>query len=265
MNLLTCHCGSVLYGTNTENSDTDLFYITLPPLDSLLLGEGVKTIVEKTNSAAGVKNTKYDIDKTFMPIQVFAKEFVDGTPRALEIASLVMGENKQAIISVECPVGQTSMVNGVWKAKKCTNWEFSYWVWADPLIFDFISGLVKKFSTSDIPKTHSYLRYGRNVIGDKHTSPKERMHLLRILHNAREQLSTGGIQLPYSSETSEFLLKVKNDEVPIMELDKIYQDGMARVEYLMGIRSLPTHKEVAKEFQTFTTEYMKSFYLKDYD
>lgn len=87
--LFTTKFGSFLYGTNTPTSDVDLKHIVLPDLDDLLIGNQVQNIVKKTNTEKFAKNSADDIDEEFIPIQVFAKDFLDGQTYSLELAYAV--------------------------------------------------------------------------------------------------------------------------------------------------------------------------------
>jgi hypothetical protein len=83
--------GSRLYGTSTPTSDIDWKHIVLPSLDSLLLGNGVKNHDKKTNNQQNVRNTQDDVDETFTPVQVFARDYYGGQTYALELAWAIEG------------------------------------------------------------------------------------------------------------------------------------------------------------------------------
>ena len=83
--------GSRLYGTQTPTSDLDWKHIVLPDLDSLLLGNGVKNKDKKTNTAKNTRNTADDVDETFIPIQVFARDYYGGQTYAMELAWALEG------------------------------------------------------------------------------------------------------------------------------------------------------------------------------
>lgn len=87
--LFTCLFGSGLYGTRTPTSDLDVKHVCLPDLDDLLLGKKVTNKVKKTNTAHNTKNSVDDVDEEFIPLQVFAKDFMMGQTYALELAFAV--------------------------------------------------------------------------------------------------------------------------------------------------------------------------------
>jgi hypothetical protein len=89
--LFSCRYGSHLYGTSTPESDIDLKHVVLPDLSSLLLGRTPKNVVKKTNINENQKNTADDIDEEFVPIHVFARDFLRGQTYALELAYAVDG------------------------------------------------------------------------------------------------------------------------------------------------------------------------------
>lgn len=81
--------GSWLYGTNTPTSDLDYKHIVLPYLDDLLVGKRVKNEVEKTNTEKNTRNSAEDVDNEYIPLQVFAHDFLGGQTYALELAFAV--------------------------------------------------------------------------------------------------------------------------------------------------------------------------------
>lgn len=85
--------GSRLYGTQTPTSDVDWKHIVLPSLDHLLLGRGVDNKVKKTNNVKNVRNGADDVDEEFIPIQVFAKHFMEGQTYAIELAFAIEGNH----------------------------------------------------------------------------------------------------------------------------------------------------------------------------
>jgi hypothetical protein len=93
--LFSCLYGSRLYGTQTPTSDLDRKHIVLPALDDLLLGMGVKNKDKKTNTEKNVRNTQDDVDETFIPVQVFARDFYQGQTYALELAWALEGTHAE--------------------------------------------------------------------------------------------------------------------------------------------------------------------------
>jgi hypothetical protein len=89
--LFTCLYGSRLYGTQTPTSDLDIKHIVLPALDNLLLGKKVENKVKKTNTERNTRNGADDVDEEFIPLQVFARHFIEGQTYALELAYALEG------------------------------------------------------------------------------------------------------------------------------------------------------------------------------
>jgi hypothetical protein len=83
--------GSKLYGTSLPTSDIDFKHVVLPDINDLLLGKSVQNRSVKTNNKDGVKNSSEDVDCDFIPIQVFARHFLDGQSYALELAFAIDG------------------------------------------------------------------------------------------------------------------------------------------------------------------------------
>ncbi len=76
--------GSHLYGTNTENSDTDYKGIYLPEMEDCILGKVKQTINQSTGNN-GTKNTKDDIDNEYYSIQHFIKLATTGETIAIDM------------------------------------------------------------------------------------------------------------------------------------------------------------------------------------
>jgi len=84
--LLETLFGSHMYGTNTPTSDLDIKSVVLPSLDHLLLAKRVENKVSKTNTKANTRNSADDVDREFIPLQVFARDFIEGQTYAIELA-----------------------------------------------------------------------------------------------------------------------------------------------------------------------------------
>lgn len=87
--LFSTRYGSHLFGNHRPDSDTDWKHIVLPPISSLLLGETPRNVVVKTNVTEGVRNTRQDVDIEYIPLHVFARDFLSGQTYALELAYAV--------------------------------------------------------------------------------------------------------------------------------------------------------------------------------
>ncbi len=75
--------GSHLYGTNTENSDTDYKGIYLPSKKDCYLNNVKNTIQTKTNNDG--KNSKDDIDEEIFSLQYFMKLAINGEMIVLDL------------------------------------------------------------------------------------------------------------------------------------------------------------------------------------
>jgi len=87
--LFTTRYGSFLYGTQTPTSDVDLKHVVLPDLNDILVGKRIQNIVKKTNTEKNTRNSAEDMDEEFIPVQVFAYDFLGGQTYALELAYAV--------------------------------------------------------------------------------------------------------------------------------------------------------------------------------
>lgn len=89
--LFTCLFGSRLYGTQTPTSDLDYKHVYLPDYLDMLVGKPLANKVKKTNDVRNQRNSADDVDEEFIPLQVFARDFVAGQTYALELAFAVDG------------------------------------------------------------------------------------------------------------------------------------------------------------------------------
>lgn len=77
--------GSHLYGTNTENSDTDYKGIYLPTAKEICLNSYKKTICTIRPKQVGERNTKDDTDVEFFSLDQFMKLLCEGQTIALDM------------------------------------------------------------------------------------------------------------------------------------------------------------------------------------
>lgn len=92
--LFTTLYGSHLYGTASASSDRDVKHVVLPQLGGVLIGKPLRNRVHKTNKTAS-RNVARDVDTEYIPIQVFARDFVDGQTYALELAFAIDGTHAE--------------------------------------------------------------------------------------------------------------------------------------------------------------------------
>ncbi len=89
--------GSHLYGTNTENSDTDYKGIFLPNIESLILEKKCQSIVHNTNSNA-VRNSNVDVDIDLWSLQHWFSLLKRGDTKAIDM--LFSYTNKDSLIYI---------------------------------------------------------------------------------------------------------------------------------------------------------------------
>ena len=86
--------GSVLYGTNTPSSDTDLKGIYLPSIKSALLDQAPETIVHNT-SGKDVRNTVDDVDITLYSVTYYIDLLFKGEVGAIDILFSLFRDDTQ--------------------------------------------------------------------------------------------------------------------------------------------------------------------------
>lgn len=180
--LFSCLYGSRLYGTSTPTSDLDWKHIVLPPLDSLLLGNGVKNKDKKTNTEKNARNTQDDVDETFIPIQAFARDYYAGQTYALELAWAMEGDHAKQTFGI---IGDTDALR----------W---YSVTGDTkhlYFYQFVRELREKFLTSNIKAMMGYAVNQASLYSFK----GERLNVVReaamIFAHADEYYKEDGLQL----------------------------------------------------------------------
>ena len=80
------HFGSRLYGTSSENSDTDVKGVFIPNKDEMLMGNHCKHLNWNTGTCKG-KNTKDDIDMQLWSLQYWIHLISIGIPMRLIFCS----------------------------------------------------------------------------------------------------------------------------------------------------------------------------------
>ena len=99
--------GSKLYGTDNENSDTDIKGIFLPDRKDLILGKAPKHYKLSTGNDQ-CSNNKDDVDETYYSLHYFLELLVKGETNALDL--FFSYTNKQAVL-VNTPIWQSLIDN----------------------------------------------------------------------------------------------------------------------------------------------------------
>jgi len=144
--------GSRLYGTNTPSSDIDWKEVFLPEKAQLLIGRKPTNVVVSTGGDK-TRNTKDDVDYEYIPIQVFANDFIGGQTYALELAF--------GVLQME------------------TNHAGQVLTDDSNLFRDFVYDMTKKFLTSNIKAMIGYAMNQAQIYGIKGT----RLASVRKLHD----------------------------------------------------------------------------------
>ena len=137
--------GSHMYGTNLPTSDTDWKTIFLPKLSNLIYGKKIEICSSKTNTVKNQKNTESDIDEEFIPLQIFAKDFVRGQTYALELAFSLESLDNEKVTKI------------------------------DQLFYEFCKELKAEFLTSDVKSLMGYVYNQANIYSFK----GERLNCIR--------------------------------------------------------------------------------------
>lgn len=144
--LYTTLFGSRLYGTQTPTSDLDLKHVVLPELDHLLLAKRVENKVKKTNHEKHTRNSADDVDEEFIPLQQFARHFVEGQTYAIELAFSVDGTHAQQTFWTFDQSGESEHEQNVYSNDR-----------KDHLFYEFVTELRARFLTSNIKAMMGYV------------------------------------------------------------------------------------------------------------
>lgn len=153
--------GSRLYGTMTPTSDIDWKEIFLPEKAQLLIGRKPTNVVVTTGDDNS-RNTKDDVDFEYIPIQVFANDFIGGQTYAIELAYAVLSEDPQA-------------------GQEIYSMEF----------LDFVHELTEKFLTSNIKAMIGYAMNQAQIYGIKGTRLAS---VRKFTDRLSEDLASGRVQ-----------------------------------------------------------------------
>lgn len=109
--------GSVLYGTNTPSSDTDLKGIYLPSIKSALLGQAPDTIVHNT-SGKDVRNTSDDVDITLYSVTYYIDLLFKGEVGAIDILFSLFRDDTQHYCSPAMQIFKDNHIKLISKQSK---------------------------------------------------------------------------------------------------------------------------------------------------
>lgn len=174
--LFTTLYGSSLYGTSTPTSDRDVKHIVLPDLNNLLLGKKLEAKVKKTNTEKNTRNSADDVDEEFIPLQIFARHFVEGQTYAIELAFALDGLHAEQ--QVFDPRGEVKNILGQGWRVKIRDVIFDDYDYETPLFVEFVHELREKFLTSNIKAMMGYVVNQASMYSFK----GERLNAVRELH-----------------------------------------------------------------------------------
>lgn len=98
--IFECYAGSMLYGTNTAQSDKDYFGVFLPSSDDVLsLGNCPTEWSMNQKISTGERNNQEDVDRKYYSLQRFLKLLAEGQPGQIEM--LFAPDEKTIVTSPE--------------------------------------------------------------------------------------------------------------------------------------------------------------------
>lgn len=194
--ILKVKVGSHLYGTNTKRSDNDFIGVFIPSIDYVFGLKKIEQVEVRTNpTESGIKNTSQDIDCTYYALPKFIKLCMDANPNILEVlfadhtiefcnkfGSMLL-KNKHLFVS-----------NKIQKTFE-----------------GYVESQKKKLQTYD-PMGHrknSVTQFGYDV--------KAASHIIRLLEECTELLSTGRLFFPLKNAAF-----IKHVKLGIFSLDDVF-------------------------------------------
>jgi hypothetical protein len=257
--LFTTLYGSKLYGTSTPTSDRDVKHIVLWDLDDLLLGKKLEAKVKKTNNAKNTRNSADDVDEEFIPLQTFARHFVEGQTYAIELAFAIDGHHAEQEIFDPRGKVVTSLASGrtlvaVYDRNfECTDYEVPYFV-------EFVHELRTKFLTSNIKAMMGYVVNQASLYsfkGERLNATRELTEIFNyIKHDLKhegaviagnkqiEELTTNDIFAEYESKFTQLAFKYPK----YFRIDQYdIGDGVMKACFIILEKTLPFTNSI---FQT---------------
>lgn len=217
------YSGSILHGTNNEQSDVDIKGVFLPSMESCCIGNPPDVLTYSSNDS---KNTKDDIDITLWSLQKWFGMLERGDTNALSL--LFSSINSDMLIYVV------------------------------PEMVDILS---KGYYLFDPNNVKSFTGFSRGQATKNRISKsgdinwKALSHSLRTLMEAKELLTNGYINYPLSSKT--LLKSIKSGEMSEDEYDQRYFWALEDVEEAKMSTSVESQHDMYKKNRLIMNLYLK--------
>ena len=224
--LFSCLYGSRLYGTQTPTSDLDLKHIYLPSLDDMLLGKQLANKVKKTNTAKNTRNGADDVDEEFLPVQVFARDFMMGQTYALELAFAIEGTHADQKFYVYPTLGDEDH-----------RWYQATGDLKHLPFYQFVRELRERFLTSNIKALVGYAVNQASLYSFK----GERLNAVREVLEVLKELELAGetVRLGYHAEDGRWGLLARKYPKYFKQTEYDIGDGQMRPCFVLLEKTLP--------------------------
>lgn len=217
--------GSRCYGTATIDSDWDYRKITLPTVNEMLAFHRPEAKEEKTA----------DGDCLTMPLHQFMQLAAKGNPSVIEW--LFVGSD---CIREMTPEGKAVRDNRLLFLSKEIGYRFRGYAVSE---FSKLTKLTEKTGEKR-----------KGVILEHGYSPKNAMNAFRLIGEATELLTTGGLVMPLKEHA--WLLKIKKAEFRFEDINRMYWEHVAKLDEAIESTKLPEKprmKDIERLFIDITT------------
>lgn len=268
--LFSCEFGSSLYGTKTPTSDLDMKHVILPDIRDILIGTKISNVVKKTNIAKNVRNSVDDVDEEFIPIQIFARDFMMGQTYAIELAFSIEGDHAgQTVFDPRGSVvrGTTVEDRGEYFVK-CRDVNFEEWDYETPLFVSFVKELREKFLTSNIKSMMGYVVNQASLYsfkGERLNVAKEFMEILEYVPKYNVGVGVGlgqGVDMSLTTLHSAYT-GTQNFRDSVDALAKKYPKYFNVTEYDIGAGRMKPALTLLEKTLPFTNSLEKTMEVVD--
>ncbi|AXH67840.1 nucleotidyltransferase [Mycobacterium phage Bromden] len=214
--------GSFAHGLHNEDSDHDYIGIYLDPPESLIGLAAETGAVRDRDKPEGVKSEAGDSETTYYGLRKYAKLAAQGNPTVL---TLLYTPN----LTVPDHIGLQAN-RYMFLSKRLVDRHIGY---ADNMAARLTGQKAPRTNRPELIAKHGY-------------DTKAAFHAIRLLMQGHEMLTTGYMQMPMQELRRDYLLSVRNGQVPKEQALEDIADWRGFIQAAEATTSLPEHPDYAK-------------------